>query len=78
MTKSGGASPKTTPVGWVLIDRHRHDGFTIRWRRGDPIAYVLNGQRLGDHGTANTLGTVPYYQQDGPIFPKYEHWANDG
>lgn len=23
------------------------------------MAYVLDGQRLGDHGTANTLGTVP-------------------
>ncbi len=59
MTRSGGAAPKTPVVGWVFFDRHRQDGFTIRWRRGDSVAYVLSGQRLGDHGTVNTLGTVP-------------------
>lgn len=58
--KQGGATPKTAPVGWVFLDRHRADGFTIRWRRGDPVAYVLDGRRIGDHATvAGVLATIP-------------------
>lgn len=26
---------------------------------GDRVAYVLSGQRVGDHGMANVLGTIP-------------------
>jgi hypothetical protein len=55
----GGATPSASPVGWVFLDRHREDGFTIRWRRGDRVAYVLHGQRIGDHGMADVLGTIP-------------------
>jgi hypothetical protein len=55
----GGAAPSTPLIGWVFFDRHRQDGFTIRWRRGDRVAYVLNGQRVGDHGMADILGTIP-------------------
>jgi hypothetical protein len=55
----GGAVPKTAPVGWVFLDRHRHDGYTIHWRRGDAVAYVLSGKKLGDHGMNDVLGTVP-------------------
>ena len=40
----GGATPKTALVGWVFLDHHRADGFTIRWRRGEPVAYVLEGK----------------------------------
>jgi len=43
----------------VFLDRHRHDGYTIRWRRGDAVAYVLSGKKLGDHGMAEVLGTIP-------------------
>lgn len=61
MTKGakGGAVPTTAPVGWVFLDRHRHDGYTIRWRRGDAVAYVLSGKKLGDHGMVDVLGTIP-------------------
>lgn len=52
------ASPKAAPVGWVFIDRYHRDGITIRWRRGDPVAYILPGQRLGDHATAGVLATI--------------------
>jgi hypothetical protein len=52
------ARPKALPVGWVFFDHHRTDGFTIRWRRGEPVAYVLDGQRLGDHAMTNVLGTI--------------------
>ena len=55
----GGATPKIAPVGWVFLDRHRADGFTIRWRRGEPVAYVLEGKWLGDHSATATLGTIP-------------------
>lgn len=60
MTKSTkvGAAPKTAPVGWVFLDRHRHDGYTIRWRRGGKLAYVLNGNRVGDHGMSEVLDTI--------------------
>lgn len=56
----GGATPKAAPVGWVFLDRHRHEGVTIRWRRGEPVAYVLHGQRIGDDTTAaGVLDTIP-------------------
>jgi len=55
----GGAMPKTAPVGWVFLDRHRTEGLTIRWRRGESVAYVLDGKRIGDHGAAGVLDTIP-------------------
>jgi hypothetical protein len=42
----------------VYLEHHRH-GFTIRWRRGDPVAYVLAGKRLDDHGMTDVLDTIP-------------------
>ncbi len=58
MKRQSGA-PQTALVGWVFINRHHRDGITIRWRRGEPLAYVLSGQRVGDYGTADLLGTIP-------------------
>lgn len=56
----GGAVPKTVPVGWVFLDRRREDGITIRWRRGDQVAYVLEGKRIGDHTIGvGVLDTIP-------------------
>jgi hypothetical protein len=54
----GGAVPTTAVVGWVFLDRHRHDGYTIRWRRGDSIAHVLSGRKVGDHGMSEVGGTI--------------------
>jgi hypothetical protein len=59
MSNRSGASPSTSLVGWVFLDRYRAHGFTIRWRRGDRVAYVLSGQRVGDHGMTDILGTIP-------------------
>jgi hypothetical protein len=59
MSSQGGFTRSTAPTGWVFLDRHRTNGFTIRWKRGDQVAYVLSGQRLGDHGMAEVLGTIP-------------------
>ena len=56
----GGAAPKTAPVGWVFLDGHHPEGFTIRWQRGESVAYVLDGRRIGDHTTvAEILDTIP-------------------
>ena len=57
MNHRGGATP-TALTGWVFLDRH-HDGYTIRWRRGDPVAYVLVGKLVGDHGMDEVLETIP-------------------
>lgn len=53
--------PKTAPIGWVFVGRHRDDGITIRWRRGESVAYVLDGRRIGDHSTVGVgvLDTIP-------------------
>jgi hypothetical protein len=59
VSKKGGHTPSSPITGWAFIDRHRHDGYTIRWRRGDAVAYVLSGKRIGDHGMADVLGTIP-------------------
>lgn len=55
----GREPPKTAPVGWVFLNRQREDGITIRWRRGDRTAYVLDGQRVGDYGMNEVLDTIP-------------------
>lgn len=59
MSRQGGFTPSTAPTGWVFLDRSRTDGFTIRWQRGDSVAYVLSGRRLGDHGMSEAVGTIP-------------------
>ncbi|MDQ3151516.1 MAG: hypothetical protein M3R63_07305 [Actinomycetota bacterium] len=35
-----------------------HNGYTIRWRRGDPVAYVLAGQQLFSHQTMDVLDII--------------------
>lgn len=29
-----------------------------RWRRGEPVAYVLEGKRTGDHAATGILGKI--------------------
>ncbi|MBV8540168.1 MAG: hypothetical protein JO063_10110 [Pseudonocardiales bacterium] len=58
--RRGGATPKTALVGWVFLKHPRGEGVTIRWRRGEPVAYVLHGRRIGDDTTATgVLDTIP-------------------
>lgn len=57
MTRSGTTTPRP-PIGWVFLDRHRNDGYTIRWQRGDPVAYVLAGNQMFSHQTADVLHTI--------------------
>lgn len=55
-----GTTPRAAPVGWVFLDRHHHEEVTIRWRRGEPVTYVLHGQRIGDDATTTgILDTIP-------------------
>jgi hypothetical protein len=58
MGAKGGFTPSTAPTGWVVLDRGRAPGVTIRWKRGDPVAYVLSGRRVGDHGMHDVLDTI--------------------
>lgn len=46
------------PIGWVFLDRHSHNGYTVRWRRGDTVAYVLGGHQLDNHGMTSVLDTI--------------------
>lgn len=48
--------PQSPVVGWVFIDRH--SGYTVRWKRGDPVAYVLSGNQVGNHSMSGVLGTI--------------------
>lgn len=42
-------------MGWVFLEA----GYTIRWRRGEPVAFVLSGQQTENHGTAGAVDTIP-------------------
>lgn len=41
-------------MGWVHLDA----GYTIRWRRGDPVACVFRGEQMDNHGKAGVLDTI--------------------
>jgi hypothetical protein len=59
MGRTGGFTPSTAPTGWAFIDHHHGNGFTVRWRRGDSVAYVLAGKQIGAHGMTEVLATIP-------------------
>lgn len=50
----GGSPPRFALAGWVYLE----SGYTIRWRRGDPVAYVFRGQQMDNHGKAGALETI--------------------
>lgn len=39
----GGAMPINSPTGWVYLPS---GGCTIRWQRGDKVAYIFEGKQL--------------------------------
>jgi hypothetical protein len=54
----GGAIPMTSPTGWVYL---RSANCTIRWQRGDKVAYIFEGKQTeanSDEGVA-VLATIP-------------------
>jgi hypothetical protein len=55
------AASRAAPVGWVFINQYRPGGITIRWRRGDPVAYILPGNKLGDHLANNIIKLIALF-----------------
>lgn len=55
----GGATKSSAVVGWVFIDRHLPNGFTVRWRRGDAVAYILDANQVGEHSNSGVVATIP-------------------
>ena len=54
----GGVMPMTSPTGWVYL---RSANCTIRWQRGDKVAYIFEGKQTGansDEG-AEVLAAIP-------------------
>lgn len=47
-------------MGWVYLRGGVSNpaGYTIRWRRGDPVAYVLAGKQLSSHAITGVVATV--------------------
>lgn len=47
---------RARPVSWVCLDA----GYTVRWRRGDPVAVVFEGRQMGSSdSTAGAIDTIP-------------------
>lgn len=42
----GGAMPMASPTGWVYL---RSADCTIRWQRGDKVAYIFEGKQTEAH-----------------------------
>ena len=56
----GGVMPQYSPVGWVYLGS---GDCTIRWQRGDSVAYIFNGQQLETYPDealrVKPLATIP-------------------
>lgn len=42
------------PIAWVYLDA----GYTLRWRRGDPVASVFEGEQMHRHTDAGAHDTI--------------------
>lgn len=58
--KATGVSAHTAPMAWVHLrgDVNASEGYTIRWRRGEAVAYVLAGKQLSSHAVTGVLTTL--------------------
>ena len=58
--KRGGVTPQFSPVGWVYLSS---GDCTIRWQRGDSVAYIFNGKQLETYPDealrVRALATIP-------------------
>lgn len=63
MNRSG-AMPMNRPTGWAYL---RSGNCTIRWQRGDDVAYVFPGQQMDTYPDealkAAVLATIPVSRQ---------------
>lgn len=54
--------PKTSPTGWVYL---RSGDCTIRWQRGDKMAYIFEGKQLetfpDESPKVKVIDTIPVY-----------------
>ncbi len=52
--------PMTSPTGWVFLSS---GNCTIRWRRGDNVAYIFNGKQMetypDESQRVDFLATIP-------------------
>jgi hypothetical protein len=55
---SRGAMPMTSPTGWVYL---RSANCTIRWQRGDKVAYIFEGKQMeaNPDEVVTVLATIP-------------------
>ncbi len=55
-----GTSARAALVGWVHLRGGAQvpEGYTIRWRRGEPVAYVLAGKQLSSHALTGVVATI--------------------
>lgn len=55
-----GATPKTAPTAWVYLPA---GDCTIRWQRGDIVAYIFEGKQLDTYPdeplSVEVLATIP-------------------
>ncbi|MGH3913363.1 MAG: hypothetical protein ACRDTC_08135 [Pseudonocardiaceae bacterium] len=60
MRKAVGGSVHVAPIGWVHVrgDATAPEGYTIRWRRGEAVAYVLAGKQLSSQAVTGVIATV--------------------
>ncbi|MGH3931477.1 MAG: hypothetical protein ACRDTF_16080 [Pseudonocardiaceae bacterium] len=58
--KAVGVSAHAAPIAWLYLrgGAHAPEGYTIRWRRGDPVAYVLVGKQLSSHAVTDVIATI--------------------
>lgn len=58
--RAAGVSAHAAPVAWLHLrgGAANPQGYTIRWRRGDSVAYVLVGKQLDSHAVTDVLTTV--------------------
>lgn len=58
MSRSG-KQKSSPPVGWVYLP----EGYTIRWQRGEDVAYVFAGKQMqtypGESNNVPVLATIP-------------------
>jgi hypothetical protein len=52
----GGVMPMTSPTGWVYLCSAN---CTIRWQRGDKIAYIFEGKQMDANSDETVLATIP-------------------
>jgi hypothetical protein len=50
------AMPMTSPTGWVYL---HSANCTIRWQRGDKVAYIFEGKQMDANPDDTVLATIP-------------------